>query len=70
LSGVGYLSGLQWLIALLGYASALYLALSSAFRQDRQKRKKYGYLPEYREYVEDTHILMPLMMSRKIDWDE
>ena len=70
LGGIGRVSGLQWLIVLLGYASAVFLALRSAFRQDRILRKKYGFLPEYREYVEDTHLMIPLMMPKNVSWEE
>ncbi|MBO4838747.1 MAG: DUF1295 domain-containing protein [Lachnospiraceae bacterium] len=70
LGGIGFLGGLQWLIALIGYASAVFLALRSAFRQDRRDRKKYGFLPEYREYAEDTHILIPLIMPKNVKWEE
>nr|MBQ6243075.1 DUF1295 domain-containing protein [Lachnospiraceae bacterium] len=70
LSGISFLSGLQWVIALLGWASAVFLALRSAFRQDRRDRKKYGFLPEYREYAEDTHILIPLIMPKNVKWEE
>ena len=70
LGGVGALSGLQWVMALLGYASAVFLAVRSALRQDRRDRKKYSFLPEYREYVEDTHILIPLIMPKNVRWEE
>ena len=69
LSGVSYVSGMRWIPVLLGFASAMFLTIKSALRQDRICRKHYRYLPEYREYVEDTHILMPLMMSKPIQWD-
>ncbi len=70
LGGISVLSGAQWIVALLGYASAVFLALRSAFRQDRRDRKRYSYLPEYREYAEDTHILIPLSMPKNVEWEE
>ena len=69
ISGLGYVSGSQWIVVLLGFASAVFLAIRSACRQDRLLRRQYAYLPEYREYAEDTHILFPLMMSKPIKWD-
>ena len=68
-SGIGYVSGIRWLPVLLGIGSALFMAVRSAFRQDKLMRKHYSYLPEYREYAEDTHILIPLLMSKPIEWD-
>ena len=68
-SGIGYVSGIRWIPVLLGTGSALFMAARSAFRQDRLMRRRYAYLPEYREYAEDTHILIPLLMSKPIEWE-
>lgn len=69
ISAFTYVSGAQWIPVILGTASALFLAIRSAQRQDKLFRRRYSYLPEYREYAEDTHILVPLMMSKPIRWE-
>lgn len=62
LSGVGALSGIvQWAIAILGYLLLVYVMLSGAKRLEIRQNKSYGDNVEYKSYVKDTPILLPLI---------
>ena len=56
LKGVG-----QWLTAVLGYICIVYVMFNGAQRLERRQVKRYGDNEEYREYVNRTPILIPLV---------
>ncbi len=60
-SGWGILSGLQWLIAGIGYVMIVMIMISGAQRLEKRQNKNYGSLPEYQAYVEKTPILVPFI---------
>jgi steroid 5-alpha reductase family enzyme len=60
LSCIGALAGLvQWIVAVIGYLSILYVMFSGSKRLELRQNKKYGDSEEYKEYVKKTPILLP-----------
>lgn len=56
LSGVG-----QWITAVLGYICIVYVMFNGAQRLERRQVKRYGDNEEYKNYVNKTPILIPLI---------
>ncbi len=61
LSGVGAVSGWQWLPVLIGYAGIIFVMFSGARRLELRQNKNYGSDPEYQAYVKSVPILLPLV---------
>ena len=61
LSGIGAVTGWQWLPVALGYAGIIYVMFSGARRLEIRQNKNYGNDPEYQEYVKTVPILIPLI---------
>lgn len=61
LSGIGAVSGWQWLLALLGYAGIIFVMFSGARRLEVRQNKNYGKDPEYQNYVKSVPILLPFV---------
>ncbi|MBQ6892816.1 MAG: DUF1295 domain-containing protein [Clostridia bacterium] len=60
-SGIGAISGWQWLIVALGYIGITYVMLSGARRLEIRQNKNYGNDPEYQKYVKSVPIMFPLI---------
>lgn len=59
-SGLGSMKGIfQWLFAILGYLSILYIMLSGARRLELRQNQQYGEENSYKEYIRKTPILIP-----------
>ena len=61
ISGVGAVSGLQWITVLLGYAGIIFVMFSGARRLEIRQNKNYGADPEYQQYVKTVPILLPFV---------
>lgn len=51
----------QWAAALLGYLCIVYIMFGGARRLELRQNRNYGEDPEYRAYVKNTPILIPLV---------
>ncbi len=61
-SGVTALeSWVQWLCAIAGYVSIVYIMFGGARRLEIRQNKNYGNDPEYQAYVKKVPILLPLV---------
>lgn len=61
LSGIGAVTGWQWLLTALGYAGIIFVMFSGARRLEIRQNKNYGNDPEYQKYVKSVPILIPLV---------
>ena len=61
ISGIGAVSGLQWIMVLLGYAGIIFVMFSGARRLEIRQNKNYGADPEYQQYVKTVPILLPFV---------
>ncbi len=62
LSGVTALNGAwQWIAAVFGYVSIVYIMFGGARRLEIRQNKNYGQDPEYQKYVKKTPILLPFI---------
>ena len=71
ISGLRSLSGLQWLVAFLGYAGIVYIMFGGARRLEVRQNKRYGNDPAYQEYAKTVPILipgLPLYSLEKYTW--
>ena len=59
ITGLHSLSGLQWLLAFLGYLGIVYVMFSGARRLEVRQNKRYGNDPAYQKYVKSVPILIP-----------
>jgi steroid 5-alpha reductase family enzyme len=56
-----YASPLQWVAAIGGYISIVYVMFGGARRLEIRQNKNYGEDPEYQAYVKKTPILLPFI---------
>lgn len=56
-----YTGALQWLAAIGGYISIVYIMFGGARCLELRQNKNYGNDPEYQTYVKKTPILLPLV---------
>lgn len=61
LSGIGAVTGWQWLLALIGYVGIIFVMFSGARRLEIRQNKNYGGDPEYQKYVKTVPILVPFI---------
>ena len=61
LSGIGAVTGWQWLLALIGYVGIIFVMFSGARRLEIRQNKNYGSDPEYQKYVRTVPILVPFI---------
>ncbi|MBQ8110542.1 MAG: DUF1295 domain-containing protein [Clostridia bacterium] len=62
LGGVTALKGAgQWALAILGFASIVWVMFSGARRLEMRQDKNYGADPEYQKYVRTVPILIPFV---------
>ena len=61
LSGIGSVSGWQWLLTIIGYFGIIFVMFSGARRLEIRQNKNYGEDPEYQKYVKSVPILVPFI---------
>ena len=61
ISGIGAVSGGQWIMALIGYIGIIFVMFSGARRLELRQNKNYGKDPEYQKYVKTVPILLPFV---------
>lgn len=60
-SGIGAVSGWQWLIVAIGYIGIIFVMFSGARRLEIRQNKNYGNDPEYQKYVKTVPIMVPFI---------
>ena len=61
ISGIGAVSGWQWLVVAIGYIGIIFVMFSGARRLELRQNKNYGNDPEYQEYVKTVPIMVPFI---------
>ena len=61
ISGIGAVSGWQWLVVAIGYIGIIFVMFSGARRLEIRQNKNYGNDPEYQKYVKTVPILLPFI---------
>ena len=61
ISGIGAVSGWQWLVVAIGYIGIIFVMFSGARRLELRQNKNYGNDPEYQEYVKTVPIMVPFV---------
>ncbi len=71
ISGIGAVSGWQWIVVVIGYIGIIFVMFSGARRLEIRQDKNYGNDPEYQKYVTTVPILVPfipLYSVKKYKW--
>ena len=61
ISGIGAVTGWQWLVVAIGYVGIIFVMFSGARRLEIRQDKNYGADPEYQKYVTTVPILLPFI---------
>ena len=61
LSGIGAVSGWQWIVVAIGYIGIIFVMFSGARRLEIRQDKNYGTDTEYQKYVTTVPILLPII---------
>ena len=61
ISGIGAVSGWQWLVVVIGYIGIIFVMFSGARRLEIRQNKNYGADPEYQKYIRTVPILIPFV---------
>lgn len=61
LSGIGAVTGWQWLVVAIGYIGIIFVMFSGARRLEIRQNKNYGNDPEYQKYVKTVPIMVPFI---------
>ena len=61
ISGIGAVTGWQWLVVAIGYIGIIFVMFSGARRLEIRQDKNYGNDPEYQKYVTTVPILLPFI---------
>ena len=61
LSGIGAVSGWQWIVVAIGYIGIIFVMFSGARRLEIRQDKNYGNDPEYQKYVTTVPIMVPFV---------
>jgi steroid 5-alpha reductase family enzyme len=61
ISGIGAVSGWQWIIVAIGYVGIIFVMFSGARRLEIRQNKNYGNDPEYQKYVKTVPIMVPFI---------
>ena len=61
ISGIGAVTGWQWLVVAIGYIGIIFVMFSGARRLEIRQNKNYGNDPEYQKYVKTVPILVPFI---------
>lgn len=51
----------QWIFATIGLVCIVFIMFHSAHRLDRRQEKVYGHLTEYRDYADNTPLIVPYL---------
>ena len=71
ISGIGAVSGWQWIVVAIGYIGIIFVMFSGARRLEIRQDKNYGSDPEYQKYVTTVPIMVPfvpLYSAKKYKW--
>ena len=60
-SGIGAVTGWQWVVVAIGYIGIIFVMFSGARRLEIRQDKNYGNDPEYQKYVTTVPILLPFI---------
>ncbi|MBR3836085.1 MAG: DUF1295 domain-containing protein [Clostridia bacterium] len=61
ISGIGAVTGWQWLVVAIGYIGIIFVMFSGARRLEIRQNKNYGKDPEYQKYVKTVPIMVPFV---------
>lgn len=61
LSGIGSVTGAQWILVVLGFIGITYVMFSGARRLELRQNRNYGEDPEYQAYVKSVPIMIPFI---------
>ena len=61
ISGIGAVTGWQWIIVAVGYIGIIFVMFSGARRLEVRQNKNYGNDPEYQKYVKTVPIMVPFI---------
>ena len=61
ISGIGAVTGWQWVVVAIGYVGIIFVMFSGARRLEIRQDKNYGNDPEYQKYVSTVPILLPFI---------
>ena len=61
ISGIGAVTGWQWIVVAIGYVGIIFVMFSGARRLELRQDKNYGSDPEYQKYVTTVPILLPFI---------
>ena len=61
ISGIGAVSGWQWVVVAIGYIGIIFVMFSGARRLEIRQDKNYGNDPEYQKYITTVPILLPFI---------
>ena len=61
ISGIGAVSGWQWIVVAIGYIGIIFVMFSGARRLEIRQDKNYGNDPEYQKYVKTVPIMVPFV---------
>ena len=61
ISGIGAVTGWQWVVVAIGYIGIIFVMFSGARRLEIRQDKNYGNDPEYQKYVTTVPILLPFI---------
>ena len=61
ITGIGAVTGWQWLVVAIGYIGIIFVMFSGARRLEIRQDKNYGEDPEYQKYVTSVPILLPFV---------
>ena len=61
ISGIGSVTGAQWILVVLGYIGITYVMFSGARRLELRQNRNYGNDPEYQQYVKTVPIMIPFI---------
>lgn len=62
------LKGFQWLVAILGFAAAVYFAFRSAKRKEKITGERHGRLKSYQNYLAETPVILPFVPLYSLDF--
>lgn len=60
-SGIGSVRGIQWILAAVGFISIEYIMISGGKRVGNRQNRSYMDVPGFREYIQKTPVLIPLI---------
>ena len=61
ITGIGAVSGWQWIVVAIGYIGIIFVMFSGARRLELRQDKNYGNDPEYQKYVTTVPIMVPFV---------